>query len=460
MRTKVISRWRKAAVAAAAAASIAAPAARAQDKAPPDDGPSRSPVESGPSRAIPPDDGPAGPDEGPARPGASEVGPSRVQPKGEARGELETPQEPDGQPQTYTIRRGDTLWDLSHKFLNNPWYWPKIWSLNPSIENPHWIYPGNILRVTPGRGGAPAQIEVTRPQAPTAEAIPPDEDGLAPTRRGGADFGVAGKDPGETAASYRAVSASGRLSFTPPKSLNARPSGLVSNEEVEQAGVIDGSFEEKQLLATYDTAYVRFRNRPEAKVGDRMVIFRPDGDVVDPSNNRRLAQKTRTGGVARVISVNEDSLTVQIEGTFEEMGRGDLVRPWEPQKKKVLPKPNRTAVEGVIVGSTAADLVALGEASEVFINRGSADGVEEGNTFAVVQRGDGLGTIGRGFTSYTGGDALEHASSTNAPEETVGLLLVLDVKEHVSTAAVIKSIRELEPGQRVAMRGGQGPGAN
>src|SRR5262245_11125320 len=57
---------------------------------------------------------------------------------------------PDG---TYTIKTGDTLWDLSQRFLNNPWYWPKIWADNPSVENPHWIYPGNNLKIRVGGEG-------------------------------------------------------------------------------------------------------------------------------------------------------------------------------------------------------------------------------------------------------------------------------------------------------------------
>jgi hypothetical protein len=454
MRTKVISRWRKAAVAAAAAASLAAPGARAQDKGQPvEDGPARSAAAAEPPRDVPaPSDVPAPPiEDGPApSQRASEV-------RGEVRGQLTTPLQPQGEPQIYVIRKGDTLWDLSQKFLSNPWYWPRIWSLNPSIENPHWIYPGNRLKVTPGQGGAPAQVEVTAQAGPPGEAPrPADEEPLPATPPSGpADFGVAGKDATETEASYRAVSASGRLSFTPPKSMNTRVSGLISAEELDEAGVIDGSFEEKQLLATYDTAYVRFPREPGMKAGDRLVIFRPEGNIIDPTNHRKLAAKVRTLGVAHVVGVNEDSLTVQIESTLEEIARGDLVRPWIEQKKRVAPKPNRTAVEGVIIASTTSDLVTLGEAHEVYINRGSKDGVEEGNTFTVVQRGDGLGTIGGGFTSYTGGAG----QMSNAPEETVGLLIVLDVKDHVSTAVVVKSIRELEPGQRVAMRTDGAPGA-
>src|SRR5512145_1126043 len=69
-------------------------------------------------------------------------------------------------PDTYTVRPGDTLWDLSGRFLNNPWYWPKVWSYNPDITNPHWIDPGQLLRFYPSAEEAPVRVE------PVAEAEP------------------------------------------------------------------------------------------------------------------------------------------------------------------------------------------------------------------------------------------------------------------------------------------------
>ena len=367
-----------------------------------------------------------------------------------------------GAPEEYTIQKGDTLWDLSQKFLSNPWYWPKIWSLNPSIENPHWIYPGNKLRIVPGEGGsqAPAQvqtemepgIDATALNAPEEQETPP---GASPetsvTLPDTADLEVVGKNSREGRAALSTVSASGKLAFSPPPVLSVRASGLVTPEEMRGAGTLEASFEEKQMLATYDTAYARFRDEVPARPGDKLLIFRPEGPIVDPISHRTLARQTKTVGVAKVLSLQGRQATVQIERTFEEVERGDFVRPWVAQDKRIAPRANTADVIGKIVQSVNPTLTTYGEAHEVFIDRGSDDGVQEGNTFAVVRQGDGLNAT-LVTKSFTAGSQGARAARADVPEENVGLLLVIDTREHLSTAVVVKSVRELQAGDLVEMR--------
>ena len=60
----------------------------------------------------------------------------------------------DGHPEKYTVTRGDTLWDISAKFLQDPWLWPEIWDINPAINNPHLIYPGDVVMLAPDKSGS------------------------------------------------------------------------------------------------------------------------------------------------------------------------------------------------------------------------------------------------------------------------------------------------------------------
>ena len=89
----------------------------------------------------------------------------------------------DGHPDRYTVVKGDTLWDISGRFLSQPWKWPEIWHANPQVENPHLIYPGDELslvyidgqpRLMLNRGASRGTIKLS-PQVrstPMAEAIP------------------------------------------------------------------------------------------------------------------------------------------------------------------------------------------------------------------------------------------------------------------------------------------------
>src|SRR5438067_6009665 len=204
------------------------------------------------------------------------------------------------------------------------------------------------------------------------------------------------------------------------------------------------------MLSTYDTAYVKFRGEAPAKVGDKLILFRPDGAIVHPLSHREIADKTKTVGIGKVPTIKGDVCMVQIERVFEEIQRGDLARPWSPQDKRVAPRPNTADVSGVIVSAVNAGLSTYGEANEVFIDKGAADGVQEGNTFAVVRHGDGLSNemvVG----SYTAGEQGEKSAKVKTPDENVGLLLVVDAKDHLSTAIVIKSVRELQAGDQVEM---------
>jgi len=358
-------------------------------------------------------------------------------------------------PEIYVIVKGDTLWDLSQKFLNNPWYWPKIWSLNAYIENPHWIYPGNKLKLIPGQGPqAPTQVEPEdeRPQSEIANQVdtsPPEAADLAVVRKGSREFDQSGNT----------VSVSGKLAFKPPPVLTVHDSGLVTPEEMRQAGSLDASFEEKDMLSTFDTAYVRFPRGAEVNIGDRIILFRPEGDIVQPVTGRRLGTQTRSMGEAKVISVDGRLATVQITRTWEEIERGDLARPWTDQDLRVAPKPNSKEMRGVIVSAVRRGLTTLGESNEVFIDKGERDGVEVGNTFAVVRKGDGLHDLAVYGEAYNMGATGSRAAGVAVPYESVGLLLVVDVKDRLSTAVVVRSVKELRKGDVVEMRlqGSGGP---
>src|SRR6185436_5313979 len=144
-------------------------------------------------------------------------------------------------PPVHVVRRGDTLWDLCDKYFHNPWDWPRIWSYNPGLQNPHWIYPGDQIRMEPG-------AQPTAEQPSTA----------APT---------GGKRP-----MARFV---GRQSRVAPNTIFLRDQGYIDDNVKDVWGEVGGSPDDQLLLSEGDNSYIDMKPGHDVAPGDELTIFRP-----------------------------------------------------------------------------------------------------------------------------------------------------------------------------------------
>jgi hypothetical protein len=337
---------------------------------------------------------------------------------------------------SYTVVRGDTLWDLSAKFLQDPWSWPRIWSWNPQIANPHWIYPGNVLKL---EGGAPGAPQDAAP-APLADDLlrPPAE--LA-------DFSRADLDKPQQFGEGDEVSVSGpnRIGHVPTRAgVLARPDAFVTRGELAESGVLDAAFEDKLWLTVGDRTYAKFAAPAPVKPGQTYVLYRTGTEVRHPVSRQHFGYKTVLLGAARVVSVEGPAVTLDVVAASEPIERGALLAPWpERARREVKPRANRRAVAGVIVAPHADDVSEIGEHHLVFIDKGTRDGVEEGNVFVAMRSGDPYGR-----------DPEVLHQDPALPDERIGTLVVVDAKDHASAALVVRSERELWVGDRVEMQVG------
>jgi hypothetical protein len=344
------------------------------------------------------------------------------------------PKAPEGSGEVYVVKPGDTLWDLSQKFLGNPWYWPKVWSYNPEIENPHWIYPGNQVRFYPSQDEMPAQVEAGPAPAEEAALQPPAEMGdvsagtLAAPDLMGQDEDVVAIAPGT------------KIGFTPATRSIIRQDGLITQRELDESGVIERAWAEKEMLSTYDKVYLHFRNVSQVRVGEKYSIFRTMGEVIHPVKKERFGFMTKVVGTLRIVSIDGKVVSGLIDHTIEPIHRADFVGPLGNFNKQVVPKENTRNVKGWVLATLVPLQPIFGEQHVVFIDKGSKDGVEEGNTFSVLRRGDPL---------------YDNDDPTVFPVEDVATILIIDVKENASTGLVTRSIRELTLGDRVEMRVGR-----
>jgi hypothetical protein len=329
----------------------------------------------------------------------------------------------------HTVERGDTLWELSTKFLGSPWYWPKVWSYNPEIANPHWIYPGNTVRFFQTGEEVPTQVEVgQQPEVPDVEE-------------------------GALVADDEKVSVTGQLVYRNRAAQNLALPGLVTPGEIEASGQIVGAFGEMQMLSVPESVYVRFNDGHTPKLGETYVVFRQGLELTHPVSGDPVGFYTRIMGEVRVIRAERGGLaTMQIIRSFDEIERSDLIGPsGEPLIRQVAPRsPDREVLGGVIVSATPSFRTLSAMHSVVVIDRGSEDGVKQGNVFTFWRQHDGL-------PQQSLFDPTQRDESV--PREVIGHCIAADVKSRASLCLVSASLRELVRGDRAEIRLDTGPSA-
>lgn len=320
----------------------------------------------------------------------------------------------------HVVETGDTLWDLSERYLGSPWYWPKVWSFNPQIDNPHWIYPGDEIRLGEGQGEGAAE--------PAQEAVAEAE----PTYSDDGDY------------EEDEVSIAGTIGFRAKGPVRVSSVAFLSEEEVGRAGSIAKSFEEKELLHQGDRIYVDIDAKGAVVPGETAVLFRKERRIAHPSTGEDLGYVIRVLGTARWLRKDSDQrlATAVITRSITEISRGDLVGPAGVNTLRSVERvTNESNVHGIIAGTFEEGIAELAEGHLVFVDKGTSHGLQRGNTMNVIRATDGL--------DY---DGLNARRDSSLPFERIGEILIVDARPGSAVALVLSSVRELRQGDHVAMR--------
>ncbi len=322
-------------------------------------------------------------------------------------------------PSTHTVARGETLWSIAQLYFNDPLLWPEIYRLNTAVvEDPHWIYPGEVLSVSgAGAGdvaGAPATgdtvtaIAQGTPQADTVprELAPGDTVAALPVDTMITDTTqalalieepppVAGDESYQTIfdrprSSYLDTRATLRAyadqPYRPLRRGEFYSAGFLSENEHLPWGQVVGTTDISAIPRLTDRTSTSQFGRivveppPHASyhVGDSVLIARIDreegdwGDVVVPS------------GVARVVEVAKHQILAEVVMVFGRIHNGQLVLPLEPFKDPgdTRPTPVVSGLQGRVIHQRDVHPIA-GPQQVIFIDRGRADGVVPGDVFQV-----------------------------------------------------------------------------
>jgi len=229
----------------------------------------------------------------------------------------------------YVIKKGDTLWDLSQKFLDDPFLWPRLWQSNQYITNPHWIYPGNPVRFYPfeeAKGLPTKPTEIGPPAVKPPEAKPPEakpEVALKPPEEEKpAAAAVPPVRPPEVALKPEAV---------PPG--EERRAGFLTKEDFPGIGVVVEPKEQGRLImAEGDIVYLAFKTREPIEVGEQFTIFRISPVIKHPLTGESLGRKVNILGECKIIGAQDAMYTAHIFKSYRAIERGDRLTHYLPPK--------------------------------------------------------------------------------------------------------------------------------
>lgn len=332
--------------------------------------------------------------------------------------------------QQYVVVPGDTLWDICERLLGSPWYWQKVWAMNPQIANPHWIEPGNIIyfQQAGDMGSMVAMKDMSmQGEAASVEDLSAfeeivDVDSWGEVKEGG-KFRLE---------KYLTKIKSSAFSF-----FNFRRDGFIAKSELRNTGEILNSKEEVVNLSLYDTVYIKPKNINQFSIGQTLQVFRDLGEVEHPVTGKDVGLKIRIVGKCEIKRIHKNVITAQIVESYDSIVRGDKVRPWRDPMKDIRPRRNKVTLQGYIV-DTIYDRVFLGEHQMVFLDKGISHGIEEGNRAFVIRQMEPIGNSD-GF------------SREDLPFEKIGEMIVLSAGTNTSVALITRSLTTLEIGDRMIL---------
>jgi len=224
----------------------------------------------------------------------------------------------------YTIKKGDTLWDISSKFLKDPFLWPKLWERNPYITNPHWIYPGNPVRLSTleeiKKGEPKPEPQKVVEEKPKEVVKEPEIKKVEPPP-------VVEKKP-EVVAEVKPV----KVEEKPLGFPEIRSAGFMSDIDFKGIGIVLESKEGKNLMSEDDIVYLTFKTSGSILIGDKYTIFRASEEIKHPVTDKRIGRRYNIIGNVQIIDQNGNFFTAKIIESFDAVQKGDLIQPYSKAK--------------------------------------------------------------------------------------------------------------------------------
>jgi hypothetical protein len=310
----------------------------------------------------------------------------------------------DGHPERYIVQKGDTLWDISKRFLHDAWLWPEIWYRNPEVRNPHLIYPGDVISLVYIDGKPRLTVQSGDRVGETVKLSP----------------------------QIREESISSAIPTIPLEAI--RPflteTRILEEDVLNDAPYIVASADEHVMSSSKDKVYARGLGEAAQK---QYSIVRKGDTYIDPDTRKVLGHEARHIGNARLLS-SGDPASLSVLSSNREILVGDRILPLSDDSflANFMPKAPDTAIDGRII-SVLDGVTQIGQFSIVALNRGQEHGLEVGDVLAVYKSGPVI----RDTVSRKRGDKVK------LPDERAGELIVFRTFGGMSLGLIMQANRPM-----------------
>lgn len=258
------------------------------------------------------------------------------------------------EPIIYTVKKGDTLWDISQRFIKDPYYWPSLWSNNGKIGNPHLIYPGQRLRIYDGR----------------IEIIPVGEESV--------DAGAAVMTPDEILLS---PTFGGAQSF-------------ISNSEIDSLGTLVDTVDNRVMITVDDTVFLEMQDLDSTRPGDVYELLTVGPEIFHPVTNEPLGFQTIKLGTLKITETTPTVAVAVVTTAQREIKRGSKLRPYYQIPDRIP----RTLADHIIEGYIIADdlgKLAIAQWEVAQIDMGEESGLQVGNEMELYRKREATNLVNK-----------------------------------------------------------------
>jgi hypothetical protein len=319
----------------------------------------------------------------------------------------------------HIVEKGDTLWSICEKYYGDPNLWPELWEMNKFITNPHWLTPGDVIKLLEYEEKEPEPVKKYE-----EEKLEPvkkyEEEKLEPVKK----IATLEKEPLEGPPVGIDVS-----SLTDIRAL-----GFLRQEMIEPWGRIFEFKTERILLGKGDTAYAKMY-KEDIKPGDKFTIYSISDPVDHPTTGKKFGYAYSFKGILEIEKAQEDYHVAKISESFRTIYKDDLLIPYHSVSPCLLPIPRKGTVTAYIVAAKDG-LDLLGQYSVVYLDAGHNGGVVRGNLLEAIEERESISDP-------------QKKELVALPPTILGKILILETTENTSTGVVFWASKEFTNGTKI-----------